>query len=129
MKINSYILICLNLFLAVECEKPPEGVNTEAVPENVTTTFSSLFIYQCLEGYTTLDHLGTTCNSSGNWTKPSPKCHGKILSFYFKYISNTYRSCSSCITIIHFYNLFVVLVFVFNNRILQQDVRFLHLPS
>ena len=70
-----YVFYLLTTFicLAVNCGNLPDPANG-----NVTTlggtTFESLAVYRCNEGYVLSYPAGRTCLSSGLWSGTAPRC-------------------------------------------------------
>ena len=68
----------LKLFLEpVPCGSPPEGINTEPVPDNLTLYYQGRWNYTCLPGYETCDDISINCQLNGSFSlQQPPNCTG-----------------------------------------------------
>ena len=71
-----YRIFCV--YLAISCEAPPDGENTEVVLLNTSSIFNASYEYKCIDGYKTDDPLKTFCTNVNTWSPPPPKCSRKL---------------------------------------------------
>ena len=48
-----------------------------------TTTFGSVAMYTCEEGYLVMGSAMRQCQANGNWSEEEPTCESKLLAMVF----------------------------------------------
>ena len=66
------IVYCL-LTAVVDCMNPP-ALASGSVDTSRGTTYQSVAVYQCDEGYTLQGQAITACLENGTWSGPTPTC-------------------------------------------------------
>ena len=61
------------LYTAVDCMDPP-ALTSGTVDTSRGTTYQSVAVYQCDEGYTLQGQAITACLDNGTWSGPTPTC-------------------------------------------------------
>ena len=64
--------------LAVDCSAPPPLEN--GLMEVTTTTFQSMVLYKCRDGYNLEGEASRTCKADRTWSGIQPVCRGKHLA-------------------------------------------------
>ena len=63
----------LHLYTTVDCMDPP-ALASGSVDTSRGTTYQSVAVYQCDEGYTLQGQTITACLENGTWSGPTPTC-------------------------------------------------------
>ena len=73
LPINKCAVIVHSLlpYIVILCGAPPNGTNTQAVPQ-VSLLYQDTYNYSCLTGYETNDVITTECLSNGSLSLDSP---------------------------------------------------------